>query len=201
MPRKPARPSSAVLDARHRFTARVLASLEELASRLDARRLAAVAAEPSSGYGVLLSALEQPEAQEALRREDPLAAARLRGIRMKEELLRADGGAIGSPEMAALLRITRQAVDKRRKVGKLLSVAAGARRWLYPAWQVHDGEVLPGLAKTMEALAPRSPWTRLGWFLSGDARLGGARPLDALREGRVDEVLRAARAYGKHGAA
>jgi hypothetical protein len=203
MPRRPpARPSTASPgDARHRFTARVLASLEELASRLDGRRLAAVAAERSSGYGVLLSALEQPEAQEVLRRDDPLAPARLRGIRAREELLRAEGGAIGAPEMAALIRVTRQAVDKRRKAGKLLAVGAGARRWLYPAWQVRDGEVLPGLAEALGALAPRSPWARLGWFLSGDARLGGSRPLDALRAGRLEEVRSAARAYGEHGAA
>jgi hypothetical protein len=198
MPRRPAPPAA---DARHRFTARVLASLEELASRLDARRLAAVAAEPGSGYGLLLSALEQPEAQEALRREDPLAPARLRGIRMREELLRAEGGAVGAPGMAALLGISRQAVDKRRKLGKLLAVAAGARRWLYPAWQVADGRSLGGLEETLAALREWSPWARLGFFLGENLRLGGERPLDALRRGEAERVLRAARAFGDPGAA
>ena len=198
MPKKLASPAA---DARHRFTARVLASLEELASRLDGRRLAAVAGETGSGYGLLLSALEQPEAQEALRKEDPLATARLRGIRMREELLRAEGGAVGAPEMAALLGITRQAVDKRRKAGKLLAVAAGARRWLYPSWQVADGGSLAGLEETLAALREWSPWARLGFLLGENPRLGGERPLDTLRRGEVDRVLRAARAFGDQGAA
>jgi hypothetical protein len=198
MPRRPSPPAA---DARHRFTARVLASLEELASRLDGRRLAAVAAEPGSGYGLLLSALEQPEAQEALRREDPLAPARLRGIRMREELLHSEGGVVGAPEMAALLGITRQAVDKRRKAGKLLAVAAGARRWLYPSWQVAEGGSLAGLEQALAALREWSPWARLGFLLGENVRLGGERPLDALRRGDVDRVLRAARAFGDQGAA
>jgi len=195
------RPARTTADARHRFTARVLASLEELASRLDGRRLAGVAAEPGSGYGLLLSALEQPEAQEALRREDPLAPARLRGLRMREELLRAEGGAVGAPEMAALLGITRQAVDKRRRAGKLLAVAAGARRWLYPSWQVAEGGTLAGLEETLAALRGWSPWARMGFLLGQNLRLGGERPLDALRRGQVDRVLRAARALGDQGAA
>lgn len=195
------RPPAPSAEARHRFTARVLASLEDLAARLDARRLAAVAAGPSSGYGLLLSALEQPEAQEALRTEEPLAPARLRGIRMREQLLGAEGGALGAPALAGLLGITRQAVDKRRRAGKLLAVPAGARRWLYPSWQVVDGASLAGLEETLGALGEWSPWARLGFLLGENRRLGGDRPLDALRRGEVDRVVRAARAFGNQGAA
>jgi len=200
MPRRPAR-SSAAGDARHHFTARVLASLEQLASRLDARRLAAVAAEPVSGYGLLLKALEQPEAQEALRKEDPLAAARVRGLRMRQEMLEAEGGVVTAPAMARLLSISRQAVDKRRRAGKLLAVELGRRRWLYPVWQVADGRALPGLEAALAELRGWSPVAQLSFFLGGNARLGGETPLDVLRSGDAAKVRWAASAFGEHGAA
>jgi len=45
------------------------------------------------------------------------------------------------------------------------------------------------------------PARRTAYFLSGDPRLDGARPLDELRKGRVNAVRRAASGYGEHGAA
>jgi len=186
--------------ARHHFMARALAALEDLAGHLDAPTMGLLA-EPASGYGVLLGALEQPRAIEALRKEDPLAAARLRGLRMREEMLNAEGGVLTASEMASRLHITRQAVDKRRRAGKLLAVELGRRRWLYPAWQVVDGQVLPGLERVLAALAEWSAWVKLGFLLSGDVRLGGDSALDALRMGRIDEAVAAGAAYGEHGAA
>lgn len=186
--------------ARHHFMARALAALEDLASHLDAPTMGLLA-EPASGYGVLLGALEQPRAIEALRKEDPLAAARVRGLRMREEMLNAEGGVLTASEMASRLHITRQAVDKRRRAGKLLAVELGRRRWLYPAWQVGDGQVLPGLEEVLSDLSEHDRWIQLGFFLSGDYRLGEKTPLDALRRGRLPDVRMAARAYGEHGAA
>jgi hypothetical protein len=150
---------------------------------------------------VLLGALEQPRAIEALRKEDPFAAARLRGLRMREEMLNAEGGVLSASQMASRLHITRQAVDKRRRAGKLLAVELGRRRWLYPAWQVADGQVLPGLEEVLSDLSEHDCWIQLGFFLSGDYRLGEKTPLDALRRGRLQDVRMAARAYGEHGAA
>jgi hypothetical protein len=39
------------------------------------------------------------------------------------------------------------------------------------------------------------------FFLAKNVRLDGDRPLDRLRRGDVDPVVRAARAFGEHGAA
>lgn len=186
--------------ARHHFMARALAALEDLASHLDAPTMGLLA-EPASGYGVLLGALEQPRAIEALRKEDPFAAARVRGLRMREEMLNAEGGVLGASEMAARLHITRQAVDKRRRAGKLLAVELGRRRWLYPAWQVADGQVLAGLEDVLSDLSQHDSWMQLAFFLGGNYRLGERAPLEALRQGRLPDVRMAARAFGEHGAA
>lgn len=42
---------------------------------------------------------------------------------------------------------------------------------------------------------------RVNFMLTGDARLGGKRPIDVLREGQIGKVNEAAQAYGEHGAA
>src|SRR5690606_41693050 len=59
--------------------------------------------------------------------------ARLRGLRMRARLLAAEGGTLSSTEVADLLGITRQAVNKRRKAGRLIGLATGRRGYAYPA--------------------------------------------------------------------
>jgi hypothetical protein len=133
--------------------------------------------------------------------EDPLANARLRGLKMKEELLRKAGGAMNSEEVGKLLKLTRQAVDKRRKGRKLVAIGFGKRGFLYPAFQFEEPlttlveRVLPEIDRRVE------DWKLLAFFLNGNAYLDGASPVEALRRGKIGEVLRAARACGSHGAA
>jgi hypothetical protein len=51
------------------------------------------------------------------------------------------------------------------------------------------------------ALGSHDSWMQLAFLLGGSARLGGLSPLAALRQGRVDDAVEAARAFGEHGAA
>ncbi len=60
---------------------------------------------------------------------------------------------------------------------------------------------MPGVREVLDAFNVEDSWTRVNFMLTGDYRLGGARPIDVLREGRIDDVARAAAAYGEHGAA
>ena len=158
------------------------------------------AAGATSDYAALQRALERPEAAVALGRKDPLLPARLRGLRAKRELLEAEGGALSVEQVAQLLGITRQAVDKRRRAGKLLALDTGRHGYAYPAWQLTSEGTLPGPEDVLADLGVESPWMRAGFFLGGNVRLGGETPLAELRRGHVDQVRRAARAYGEHGA-
>jgi hypothetical protein len=72
---------------------------------------------------------------------------------------------------------------------------------IYPAFQIAGDGLLPGMRAVVEAFAIEEAWMRVNFMLTGDARLGGKRPIDALREGRISDVIDAAQAYGKHGAA
>jgi hypothetical protein len=192
--------------ARAAFLSRALNALADAAPALEERALAA-AAGAASDYEALLQALQHTELLTAWRRHDPLAEARVRGAQAQARLLAAEGGALTGAQAAQLLGISRQAVAKRRRAGTVLAVPTGRRGYAYPAWQFDaslPGGVLPGVDVALcglEGNGVRGPWTRLSWFLTGDARLGGARPLDALRRGCVDAVRAAAAAYGEQGAA
>lgn len=121
---------------------------------------------------------------------------------MRRELLEAGEGTVSSGQAAELLGITPQAVDKRRRAGKLLALPVG-RAYLYPVWQFDErgrGGVLAGLEGVLSGMGIEDAWMRASFFLRQNGRLGDKRPLDALRDGETEAVERAARAYGAHGA-
>lgn len=152
-------------------------------------------------FEVTVKGLLQPEVLDTFAPDDPLAAARLKGHQVKHELLYEDAAPLTSPEVAELLHISRQAVDKRRRNGKLLGVSLGRRGYLYPAEQFTDGRTVSGLDKVLTALQAYSAWTQLMFLKTGDARLEDKTPLDCLRTGRIEDVVRVAESYGKHSAA
>ena len=67
----------------------------------------------------IVEVLTTPEALSTLAPDDPLAAARLKGVMVKSQLLYEDGQPLTSEQVGSLLGITRQAVDKRTKKGEL----------------------------------------------------------------------------------
>jgi hypothetical protein len=144
-----------------------------------------------------ISALTAPELLAELAPTDPLVGARLRGMKVKQELLYSDGQPLRSEEVAQLLGISRQAVDKRRNKGQLLAVSLGKRGYFYPLWQFHDGGVLPGLDLVLAALAKFDAWTQLMFIKTGDLRLDNLTPLECLLAGNIDPVLTAAACYGE----
>jgi hypothetical protein len=155
------------------------------------------AAGAQTGRRSLLYLLEQELEQND---DDPLAAARARGIVIRDELLAREGGLLTVDQVAQQLRLSRQAVEKRRKAGRLLAVAIGRRGYAYPAWQFTAAGVLPGLPETLQALPVESPVMRVAFFLNPNTYLDGSTPLAELKAGNFEGVLRAARAYGTHGA-
>lgn len=131
---------------------------------------------------------------------DPLAAAFLRGAQLQEELLERAGGAWRASAVAQHLKITRQAVDKRRRRGTLLAVEAGDQH-LYPLCQFDERGVLPGLPAVLQAMDTASGWTKLSLLFSRLPARKDLTVLDAVKAGRVEEALHAARTWGAQGAA
>jgi hypothetical protein len=180
--------------------ARILGAVTRVARENSSQSLRDVLGAPSD-YAVLLRLLSQPESLSYLVERDPLAAARLRGLGVRERLLAVEGGAITSEEAGQVLGVTRQAIDNRRKRGTLLAVPLGRRGYRYPAWQFGPDGVLPGLDRVLKALGETGPWTQMVFMLNGNAWLDDRRPLDALRAGEIDAVVMAASQYGEQSAA
>ena len=130
--------------------------------------------------------------------QDPLREARARAAKKVSQLLSAEGGPIGVEAVAKLLHITRAAIDKRRRAGTLIGIEDGGRAILYPGWQFTETGLLRGLDDALRVMTISDPWMRIQFFLSRDSDLG-ERPLDALRRGRLDDVVAAASRFGRLG--
>lgn len=179
---------------------RALRAVSKAIENSSIHALAQAASAPTD-VEVLVRALQQPGTLETLKSDDPLTPARLRGLRERENLLEVEGGTLSAHEVAKHLSITRQAVNKRRQQGALVGLDAGRHGYLYPSWQfVRKGTVL-NLEPVLEALKGHDPWMQHIFMVSGNTRLENRTPLDALRQGQLDDVLTAVRALGEHGAA
>ena len=178
---------------------RVLNALAEIEEELPKERIDAASAAPSD-YMVLYEVMTEPAVATRLAEKDPLATAKLRGVKQQRQLLEQFGGVFGVSEVAELLNLSRQAVDKRRRSGQLIGLTRGRRGYVYPAWQFDDGKTLPHLEEVLDALSEHDPWMQLLFFVNPNDRLDERTPLDLLRSGQPDRVLVAARSYNEHGA-
>jgi len=125
-----------------------------------------------------------------------LSDAFTRGSAMKRSMVAAEGGILSRAEFARRIGLTPEELE----TNSLLWLDISGDH-AYPAFQIAGDGLLPGIGAVVEAFSIDDPWMRVNFMLTGDARLAGQRPIDALREGRVIEVIAAARAYGEHGAA
>jgi len=133
------------------------------------------------------------------RREDKLAKALARGLSVREKMAADEGGHISADEAARQLEVSKQSVLNMYHAGKLLgwrTEKQGAVR--FPIWQFTDNRRLSGLEEVLTKLSAGNvldDWGRIGFFLLTHGMLGHRRPLDLLRENKLDPVLRAAEAY------
>jgi hypothetical protein len=181
------------------LVSRLLRVVTNLEKELAKERINEAVAAPTD-YLVFLNALTASSMASQSAAEDPLAAAKFRGLERKRQLVEAAGGALSAQNVADLLGITRQAVDKRRAQNQLIGLTQGRRGYIYPSFQFEDANTLLGLADVLEELRSFDPWMQLAFFVNSNDRLSGKTPVTALRAGNQSEVLRAARSYGEHGA-
>lgn len=132
---------------------------------------------------------------------DALAEAERRWPVARERFLSVEGPPLSSLEMSGVLGTDDRGVEIARQQGSIVGVPDGTGALVYPRWQLGAAGPLPGLREVLAALRDDDPWTLVIFVLSPNARLGDETPLKALRRGDVSDVLRAASAYGEHGAA
>jgi hypothetical protein len=135
--------------------------------------------------------------------EEDAAKARVlaRGVLARKELEQAEGGSLSSDHVAELLGLNkRQSVDYQRKERHLVAWRTSTGKWRYPAWQFTKHGILPGIKECLQALQTDNGFGAAIFFLTDRFSLGEKRPLDLLREGKINEAVSAARRHHHHGA-
>jgi excisionase family DNA binding protein len=151
---------------------------------------------PNEVPGIVASALEAAAAEAGLvplkERVVLEALRRLVVARSSDE-----GRVLSISEAAEALEVTRVTVYAWIESKRLLAWRATRRGVLIPAEQIFGaGEVVPGIAQVLAVIAdPEAAWD----FLSEESAFvdseNSLRPIDALREGKVDAVLAAAHSF------
>jgi hypothetical protein len=181
------------------FYARVLRAVKSLEDDLTNDRIDEATAAPTD-HLVMLEAVSSAPWVAELVSDEPLVAAKLRGLQLRRKMLESSGGTLTSQQVAEGLGITRQAVDKRRSSNQLLALTQGKRGYRYPSFQFDEGKILDGFEEVLGELNALDPWMQLNFFTSAHERLGGKTPIKALQEGLVGEVKNVACGYGEQGA-
>jgi len=158
------------------------------------------AAGADSDVAAVLATLEAaiPEPSNASD-DDVITKAQLRGLDARQRVLEAEGGTLSAEQMGRRLRLTRQAVDLRRRNRRLIGLPVGRHGYRYPVWQLGPTGIWPWVPQVIDALDPHDPWQQVFFLLSPHPDLKGERPLDAVRSRRIDDVLALARTYAAYG--
>ncbi len=132
--------------------------------------------------------------------QEIFAAAEARGVTHTKQLLAYSSGSLETAVAAEKLGVSPTDLDKLRQQHKVLGVLLDDEvTYVYPAWQfVAAGQLLPGLAETLQVLKESSALQNLSFLLSTNLRLNGLRPLEALQQGFIKEVIVAASVEGEH---
>ena len=173
--------------------------LERLSAAAPAEALDAALASPSDVGGVATLLSDLAPLGLDLSSVDPLAESLARGAIAKQELLAVAGGGLSAGQVAEVLGISRQAVDKRRKRGTLLAVRTGSGDYLYPVCQLTPDGVMPGFEDLLAAFQVEGPLTRLSLLLASPPALGGKGVLEGLRAGEVDKAAAVVATFGEQG--
>jgi hypothetical protein len=110
---------------------------------------------------------------------------------------------LNGEQLAMQLGLSRATVDTRRQEGKLLALEFGSKRgFRFPLWQrelVEEREIRAVFEAVLKRLAAVGPWSRYRFLTQDAPELDGQTPIDALRAGEGEAVLRAAERW-VHGA-
>jgi hypothetical protein len=199
------KPLTRVIDSLSRtehpvFFSRAFNALSSITNELSSQSVAELTASPTD-FELLVNAVSATSTAAASTDGDPLLRAKLRGIEHRKRILEKLGGTLSAEQVSELIGISRQAVDRRRSQNQLIGLTQGKRGYAYPAFQFEEGKTLDGLKEVLDALSGHDPWMQSIFFANANDRLTGRTPLDALRQGKTEAVVRAAEAYGEQGAA
>ncbi len=118
---------------------------------------------------------------------------RMRSAKAEERLLGEEGGLLSDADFTKKLGVSsRSTIKNYREQLKIFAVPQGPRNFRYPAWQIHQRELLPGLQEVLQVLIGKYKMNPLGvvlLFLTKAEALEDQSPLELLRGAAADEDL------------
>lgn len=139
------------------------------------------AVEPSKGEG--LGAIVPDEEGDRLLRELSVA-------RKIEEWA---GPVSGATELSRDYGIPRTTLHRWQHSGEVIALLKGTKKHVYPTEQFVDGRPARGISTIVElAGGHRIAWL---WLRQSNPVFGGRKPIDLLKQDRLDEVVETAQAY------
>jgi hypothetical protein len=171
---------------------RLIASVDRIVHMMGSAAKAEAARSPDVPSLILslVRGLPATETDDPTVKDSILAATEF-----KRRMLTDAGGALTAGQVREVLgHKSLQAVYKAVKERRLLMVEDNGQQ-LFPAFQFHDGAVLPAIAGVLEAAPHTNGWGVLQFLISGDQGLDDRRPLDLIKGGADDvhRVIRFAR--------
>lgn len=135
-------------------------------------------------------ALSPPPTEDG-RLEASLEAARERG-RLRAVQILDQTDMLTAEQFAERLGVSRMTVNARRQKHELLGLDGAKRGFRFPAWQVDDdGKAFAALPQLFDLLGSNA-WTVYRFLTKRHATLEGVSAKDALRQGKLSQVLQAA---------
>lgn len=131
---------------------------------------------------------------EAVRLADGTRLTAARAAALADEVIEAarlrDAGPFyDTASVQALLGVSRQAVEARRKKHTILAVQTADGRWAYPTFQFTGGDVDPALVSAIHAFREAPAWSAAVWFLTPNPDLDDAIPLEWVQDRRPTDAL------------
>jgi hypothetical protein len=140
--------------------------------------------------------LPEPSTPKTRKTHPALAAAIARGKIVKLKIVAAEGGSITCKEVAGLLGISEKSVIRRWRNYRLVGWTNG-KTVRFPVWQFSNGKLLPGIQEALQIFRSDDHWRVLIYFLGNRRSLAMKRPLDLLRCGEINKVIRHATDYAQ----
>ena len=125
---------------------------------------------------------------------DPYAA----GENLVGGLQKAEGGAWTGQDLQEQFALTSATLHRRRKEHRILFWRDAQHEFHYPKWQfTESGALLSGVQEVLQSFQSHDEWRLIRYFLGPRGQLSGRRPLDLLRAGQVDRVLKHAKVHAE----
>ena len=120
------------------------------------------------------------------------------GLEVVAKMKSAEGGAWTGKDLQERWNLSSATLHKRRSQHRIVFWRDALHDYHYPKWQFTEaGAIFPGIQDILQIFNSQDEWRVMRYFLGRRDQLGEKRPLDLLRDGKIDMVVDHARRHAE----